>query len=296
MTTLQAQTASGVKITILSTMLADTRGVGEWGFSALVETGGKRILFDVGARPTTVRDNAAELKVDLSGISELVLSHNHADHTGGLQSLREKFNDKGAFATAYIASHFFLRDTIPAAMKKERDSVAYVKAGGRFIVVKGFMEIAPGVYLTGPVPRTYPEENYPKGRVLKTVNGTIPDNIPEDMSMVIKTPQGLVLLAGCGHAGIVNTMEYIQREFPQQKIIAAIGGFHLLDTKDDKLQWTAQKIKEAGVQFFIGAHCTGLNAVYLIREVTGLKKSQCLVGSVGTTFTPETGITTGWLK
>src|SRR5262252_10103996 len=80
---------SALKITVLSTMLADA-GIGEWGFAALVEVDGKRILFDTGARPRTVLENARELGIDLSNITDVVLSHNHGDHTGGLLTLRRE--------------------------------------------------------------------------------------------------------------------------------------------------------------------------------------------------------------
>src|SRR5205814_7697770 len=86
-----------LRILVLSTMLAD-EGVGEWGFAALVEVDGHRILFDTGARPNTVLENARELKVDLAGVPEVVLSHNHSDHTGGLLTLRRdvKARDEAA--------------------------------------------------------------------------------------------------------------------------------------------------------------------------------------------------------
>jgi 7,8-dihydropterin-6-yl-methyl-4-(beta-D-ribofuranosyl)aminobenzene 5'-phosphate synthase len=79
-----------LKITILSTMLAD-EGIGEWGFAALVEANGKKILFDTGARPNTVLENAKELKVDLSDVHDVILSHFHDDHTTGLMTLRRDF-------------------------------------------------------------------------------------------------------------------------------------------------------------------------------------------------------------
>jgi 7,8-dihydropterin-6-yl-methyl-4-(beta-D-ribofuranosyl)aminobenzene 5'-phosphate synthase len=79
---------SDLKITTLSTMLTEFQGVGEWGFAALVEVDGKTILFDTGWRPETVRQNAEELGIDLSTVDTVVLSHNHADHTGGLVTLR----------------------------------------------------------------------------------------------------------------------------------------------------------------------------------------------------------------
>ena len=89
-----AQEARGpvksVEVVILSTMLADRAGVGEWGFSALVEADGHRLLFDTGARPETVLQNARELGIDLSGVTDVVLSHHHGDHTGGLLTLRRE--------------------------------------------------------------------------------------------------------------------------------------------------------------------------------------------------------------
>jgi 7,8-dihydropterin-6-yl-methyl-4-(beta-D-ribofuranosyl)aminobenzene 5'-phosphate synthase len=71
---------------------------------------------------------------------------------------------------------------------------------------------------------------------------------------------------------------------------------HLLEAKDEQLDWTANKLKAMGIRYFLGAHCTGLNSVYRIREVTGMTKENCLVGAVGTTFDIDQGIKTGWLR
>ena len=103
----QARVGS-LRVLVLSTMLAD-RGVGEWGFAALVEADGRRLLFDTGARPETVLTNAAELGVDLAGITDVVLSHNHADHTGGLLSLRRELAKQNpeALSRAHVGSGIF---------------------------------------------------------------------------------------------------------------------------------------------------------------------------------------------
>src|SRR5262245_56932915 len=92
------QKATTAKVTVLSTMLADIQGIGEWGFAALVEVDGSRLLFDTGARPDTVLRNAEELKLDLAGIRDVILSHHHADYTGGLVALREALRAKNADA------------------------------------------------------------------------------------------------------------------------------------------------------------------------------------------------------
>src|SRR5256712_10782341 len=89
-------------ITILSTMLAD-RGVGEWGFAALVEVDGRRLLFDAGYRPETVLQNARELGIDLSSVADVVLSHHHGDHTGGLATLRRELAKKNPAALSRVS-------------------------------------------------------------------------------------------------------------------------------------------------------------------------------------------------
>ena len=92
------------KITILSTMLSDTH-IGEWGFSAIIEADGKRILFDTGSREATVLQNARELNINLENIDNVFLSHNHKDHTGGLKTLRE--NIPTSFSNAHIGEGIF---------------------------------------------------------------------------------------------------------------------------------------------------------------------------------------------
>src|SRR6266849_5485551 len=157
-----------LKITILSTMLAD-EGIGEWGFAALVETDGHKILFDTGARPNTVLENAKELKLDLSDVQDVILSHFHDDHTTGLMTLRHEFAKKNpaALSRVHVGKGIFLerrgRDSNPMITVKK----AYEATGGKFIEHDKPDEIMPGVWLTGPVPRTYPEKNYPVGIEVK---------------------------------------------------------------------------------------------------------------------------------
>src|SRR5215467_12808304 len=86
---LSAEQARSVRVEVLSTMLTADEGVGEWGFSAVVDVDGHRILFDTGGRPETALKNARELHVELSNIPNIILSHNHVDHTGGLLTLRK---------------------------------------------------------------------------------------------------------------------------------------------------------------------------------------------------------------
>src|SRR6058998_349760 len=104
-----ANKAKAVKVTVLSTMLTDTDGIGAWGFAALVEVDGYRLLFDTGARRETVLHNAEELKVDLAQVKDVVLSHHHSDHTGGLWALRQSLLSKNpeALSRAHVARGIF---------------------------------------------------------------------------------------------------------------------------------------------------------------------------------------------
>jgi 7,8-dihydropterin-6-yl-methyl-4-(beta-D-ribofuranosyl)aminobenzene 5'-phosphate synthase len=156
------------------------------------------------------------------------------------------------------------------------------------------VEIYPGVWLTGPVTRRYPERNWSGlGRLVLENGKTAEDNVPEDMSLVIDTDRGLVLISGCGHAGIVNTMEQARSTVRQAPFYAAIGGFHLFPASDDTLKWTAGKLHEFGLQNLLGAHCTGIEAVYRLRELLGLPRGTANVGAVGGGFRLDTGLQPG---
>ena len=127
------------------------------------------------------------------------------------------------------------------------------------------------------------------GRVA-TPEGLVEDTVPEDSSIVVDTAQGLVLVSGCGHAGIINTIEYSRKIVRAAPLVAAIGGFHLFAASDANLDWTASKLREFGLQHFLGAHCTGIEAVYRIRTAVGLTRRTAVVGAVGSTFTLGKGI------
>ena len=283
-----------LKITILSTMLADD-GIGEWGFSALVESDGRKILFDTGAHPNTVLENAKELKIDLSDVQDVVLSHFHDDHTTGLMTLRNELSKKNpaALSRVHVAKGIFLerrgKDTNPMiAVKKEFEAT-----GGKFIEHDKVDEIFPGVWLTGPVPRVYPEKNYPAGIEVNEDGKWVEDNVPDDQSLVFNTDRGFVLLAGCGHSGLINTLTYARKEIRHAPVDAAIGGFHLYNASDETLDWTAGKLKEFQTAQLMGAHCTGIESVYYLRRKMGLNRHTCVVGTIGATFDLKDGIKTG---
>lgn len=291
------------RITVLSTMLTDDKGLGEWGFSALVEINGRRLLFDTGGRPDTVLKNAAELGINLSTVEDVVLSHNHWDHTSGLVTLRRELMKKNpkALSRAYVGNGIFLERIIPTAARGSdrvrMDEVKrdYEALGGKFIELSAPKEWLPGAWLTGPVPRIYPEKNWSPGpKIRDAAGGLIEDNIPEDQALVLDTEKGIVVLTGCGHAGVINILEYARKVAPSQaSVFAVLGGLHLFAAKEEALNWTANKLKELGVAQIMGAHCTGLQPVYFFRDRLALNRSACLVGAVGATFDLQKGLAVG---
>ena len=281
-----------LRITTLSTMLAD-KGIGEWGYSALVEVDGRKILFDTGAHPDAVLRNAKDLGIDLSTVDTLVLSHNHGDHTGGLVALREAMAPANpeALAIAYVGAGIFeprydkngkvYNGLTPLKARYEAD-------GGRFVEQPGPVEIAPGVWFTGPVPRPNAETNWQPGLFRHTAAGTVPDTVPEDAALIFVTDQGLVILTGCGHAGIMNLIDDAHRIAGNKPLLAVIGGLHLFAKPDAVLAASAARMQ--GVRYLLAAHCTGIETTIKLRRLLGLDRHTAVVAAVGSSFTLGKGI------
>jgi len=283
-----------LKITVLSTSLAGPREVGEWGFAALVEADGRRLLFDSGARPDTVQTNARALGVDLSGITEVVISHNHGDHTGGLLALRRALakRNPAALAQVHVGRGAFYRRPSKGGGESNRllrDRQALLDSGVHFTEHAGPVELWPGVWLTGPVPRTHPERNWTGTGQVMTPGGLVEDTLPEDQSLVFDTAEGLVLLSGCGHAGVINTIEYARKLVRSAPLAAAIGGFHLFDADPRRLAWTVDHLRALELQRLLGAHCTGHAAIERVRKGLSLARERCVEGSVGAWFSWKDG-------
>ncbi len=288
---------ASLEIKILSTMLAD-EGFGEWGFAALVEVDGRRILFDTGANEDTVQRNLKAMKLDLSDVEIVILSHNHDDHTTGLLPLRRQFAAKSPKALSKVyggTGIFYPRVTAGGQLSDRMAGVKrdYEATGGSVIEVSKPIEILPGVWLTGPVPRVHPERNWSSVGKVRTSAGDVEDTVPEDMTLVFQTAQGPVYLFGCGHAGVINTLEHARKTIDPAPVKAVIGGLHLFAADDKHLAWTAAQLKGFGVQQLLGAHCTGIESVYRIRDLVGLTRQTCMVGAVGAGYSLAKGITPG---
>jgi 7,8-dihydropterin-6-yl-methyl-4-(beta-D-ribofuranosyl)aminobenzene 5'-phosphate synthase len=293
-----ADQVKALRVTVLSTMLAD-QGLGEWGYSALVEVDGRKFLFDTGANPDVVLKNAASLGIDLSKVEDVVISHNHDDHTGGLIMLRRELmkNNLRAMCRTHASANIFL----PRLKTDGSDDngltplrAEYERLGGQFIRHGSTAELAPGVWFTGPVPRKYPETNWSTEDLkLHTADGDVTDNVPEDAALVFATPEGLVVLTGCGHAGIVNISEYAQTIAGPARVFAVIGGLHLVAKTDEVVDWTGAHLRHLGVRYLLAGHCTGIEATWRLRATLGLTRNTAPVSNVGSSFTLGKGIQPG---
>ena len=232
-------------------------------------------------------------------MTEVILSHHHGDHVGGLLTLRRELAKKnpGALKKAFVGAGVFLPRVAPGGeeaneallLKKE-----YEELGGEFVVVERPTELFPGAWLTGPVPRVHPERNWTVMRKVRQDDGReVEDNLPEDMSLVFDTDKGLVLISGCGHAGIINTLEYARQKVRGTGVHAALGGFHLFEADAAALDWTAAKLRSMGLQTFLGAHCTGIESVFGLRQRLNLARASCAVGAVGSRFSLKSGLNRG---
>ncbi len=251
-------------ITLLSTTHAAV-GTGEWGLSALVEADGHRILFDTGSGRHTVLRNAEALGIDLATIPTVVLSHHHDDHVGGLLALRRAVveRDPAALATVHVGAGIFTPRRRPAQGKdRELNAMiamrpAFEATGGTFVEHDGPAELAPGVWVTGPVPRVHLERNWSGGRLVAAEGGWVEDSLPEGQELVVDTDEGLVVLSGCGHAGVINIVTHARARIRAAPVRALVGGLHLHQATAAQIEWTGERLREVGLLELDAAHCTG---------------------------------------
>ena len=294
---------SKYEITILTTNIANYGGRGEWSFGALYESASESVLFDTGFDEETMLHNAKLLNKDLSKVEKVVLSHFHSDHTGGLMRLRREYRDGNAkaFSQVYVATGFFAQRydqggrplanglTGPGLYGNPIEFKEASNALGiTFIIVDKPTEIAPDLFVTGPVERKYETYVGPKGLFIKTgnVETLTPDIILDDQSMGMMTAKGWVMMSGCGHAGIMNTSDTLQN-IAKKPIFAAMGGFHLWRANDAEVDKTANWLADKGIKKFMGGHCTGIRAGRRIADVAGIKPRDHSHTAVGSTFTKQ---------
>lgn len=235
--------------------------LGEHGFAALIEPdAGEPFLFDTG-QGATLLHNARRMNRDLTLIRTAVLSHCHQDHTGGLFPLLREHGPLRVLAhPGLFTPRFRVKDTgesLAIGIPHSREELE--AAGATFDLSAAFRRIAPGAYLTGQVPRGVPFETGDRGLYLDR-EGRQPDPVSDDQSLILETARGLVLVLGCCHSGLVNTLEHVERNMGRRPIHAVIGGTHLGFCGREQVDGTIAALKRYGIRRLAAGHCTGFAA------------------------------------
>lgn len=226
----------------------------EHGFSALITTtNGTRVLFDTGATDLVVPHNLALLGLDVArDLDVAVLSHGHSDHCGSVALLRcPVYAHPQAPGYRYLQRQEQLRfDLTAPSLNQIRERVTFEA---------GPVEVASGVWTTGEIERTN-EWEAPKSFLRAHGTELQADPICDDQGLAVVTPTGLVVIAGCAHAGIINTVRQAQKVTGIEKVRAVVGGFHLIDADEEKLQKTIAALREIDPEVLAPLHCTGFKA------------------------------------
>jgi 7,8-dihydropterin-6-yl-methyl-4-(beta-D-ribofuranosyl)aminobenzene 5'-phosphate synthase len=220
-----------MRITIICENTVGRRiGLGEHGFSAFIETDRGNYLFDTGSGHSVV-GNSLELNKDLRTIQKLFLSHGHYDHTGGLPEVL-KLRGK---VDVHAHPHVFL-DRVHMIKENEKETRKFVglpykkkyleSLGANFIFNKDFMEVEKGVFLTGEVPRKTSFEKPDPTLFSEKEGKTDQDLFWDDQSLVLDTDNGLILILGCAHSGMINIINYVIHKTGKEKFYAILGGTH----------------------------------------------------------------------
>jgi 7,8-dihydropterin-6-yl-methyl-4-(beta-D-ribofuranosyl)aminobenzene 5'-phosphate synthase len=262
----QAQT-NAAQITVLYDAFGKTSTMTkDWGFSALIEYGGKRILFDTGNNADIFAHNVEAKGVDLKALDFAVVSHRHGDHTSGLSHLlkvnpgvriyapQENF---GVFGAALPGSFYRRNESLPQDMRyfdgKGPDTLRFGTPWpqGNFTWVTKTTEVAPGFHLI-------------------LLNGTWGADLEvKEISLAIDTPDGIVLIVGCSHPTIEKIVE-AARGAIDKPIHLVLGGTHLLPASDDQIRTIAASLRDKwSVRYIAPAHCTGEPAFAILKESFG---------------------------
>jgi len=219
-----------------------------WGFSCLIEYRGQVILFDTGGDSPTLLANMAALGIDPGEIKTVVLSHIHGDHTGGLSGILEMAGDG---LTVFVPQSF------PARFKEA------VRTRAHLVEVREPREIGEGVYTTGELG-----------------TGII------EQSLVVRTDEGLVVVTGCAHPGIVEVVRRA-KALSGDEVYLVLGGFHLGGKSQREIEWIISEFRRLGVRKVAPCHCTGEQAIRMFHQEYGEDFIQAGAGKVVRVPTPE---------
>lgn len=253
----------------------------EHGFSVWIEADDKRILFDTGQSDILVH-NAAKLGIDLSSADALVLSHGHYDHIGGVASILSLEPSIPVYCHSAIFSPHHSRKPdglikpIGVSINKQSsDSLHKIIDSINWVDSPAYLTSDIGI--TGSIPRNSLFEDT-GGAFFLDCEGRKTDPIEDDLAMWFRTVHGIYVITGCSHSGLINTLMHILTINKGESIHAVIGGFHLLNATSYRIEKTCDYIKSTGIEQIVPCHCTGTDAIEILKERLGSKILNCYAG------------------
>jgi 7,8-dihydropterin-6-yl-methyl-4-(beta-D-ribofuranosyl)aminobenzene 5'-phosphate synthase len=263
----------------------------EHGFSVLIQIDdtNEKILWDAGVSEDTLAENMHRMKLDITAISQIALSHGHSDHYAGMtkilkgMSLSPETKEWGETVSQEEVETLITESQIqivlhPAAFRERwwrKDDGTFVgpftptprkeweAAGAKIISSEKPLKLNQGCWTTGYVPRTsFEKSGRPSKLLYRKGSEFLPDDLDEDQAIVINVKdKGLIVLSGCAHSGIVNTIEHGKEISGIETVYAIVGGFHLARAEDEEIDKTIEYIKNEKPAYVIPSHCTGLRAI-----------------------------------
>lgn len=248
-----------MKITVLTDNHAGSITMAEHGLSYLIEYDGKRILFDTGQSDMFLK-NAEKINVDIEINDMIILSHGHFDHGNGLAALS---GGKLVCHPLCFVSRYRQRDRAYIGLKKTKEELSL-----KFNLITSSepFRISEKIFYMGEIPRLTSFESISTSFVFE--DGT-PDFVMDDSAVAIIMHEGLFVVTGCGHAGIVNTIEHAKAITGQENIYGIMGGFHLKEA-DLQTKETIRYLKKHKVKHIFPSHCTELPALTAFHENFGI--------------------------
>lgn len=265
---------ASMKLTIVvdNTTLTDRYLLGEPGFSLLLHDGGRRVLFDCGYSDVLCK-NADRLGIDLGALDVVVLSHGHLDHTWGLAHLLALYTAR-ACEGRFVARPLLVAH--PEALLPKRVSGMFIGSmlseaalGDHFTMrlTREPLRLTDWLFFLGEIPRRVPFETPAPIGVRLTASGATPDLLPDDSALAYLGEKGLVIITGCAHAGICNTVAHAREVTGEGRVAAIVGGLHLHDATPGRIEAVAAWLADAGVGALYPCHCTGLAATLALSRV-----------------------------
>jgi len=252
----------------------------EHGLSYFIRTGRHCLLFDTG-QSELLRDNAREIGISLEAVECIALSHGHYDHAGGLSAVRTLAPGARLFLhPAALAPRFAGNPdgTSRAVGIPEPSLHAIQNAGERVVWTTRPTELVDGVFVTGEIPRQTSYEDTGGAFFLDEVC-TQRDPLVDDQALFFDTQEGTVVLLGCAHAGVVNTLSYIRHLTGGRPIHTVLGGMHLLYADANRIERTFAAFRELDIRQLGPAHCTGVIPTARLHTEFGDRCVLCVVGS-----------------